>query len=83
MPNKAMLSRLMAALPHEGEVRYHADQMSMLVTRHDQPYTLISVIVKTPGHAGWVTAELDAGEVTLHHPRNLELVDKALDAFLA
>jgi len=83
MPDKAMFRRLMAALPHEGEKRYHADQMSMLVTRHDQPYTLISVMVKTPGHSGWVTAELDAGEVTLHHPRNLDLVDKALDVFLA
>lgn len=83
MPDKAMIRRLMAVLPHEGERRYHADGMSMLVTRHDSPYTIISVMVKTPGHAGWVTAELDGGQVALHHPRNIELVDRALDAFLA
>ena len=54
----------------------------MLITRHDQPYTLISVMVKAEGHSAWVTAELDGGQVALHHPRNLELVDRALDVFL-
>lgn len=83
MPDKAMIRRLMAALPHEGERRYHQDDMSMMLTRHDSPYTLISVMVKIPGHSAWVTAELDGGQVTLHHPRNVELVDKALDVFLA
>ena len=83
MPDKTMFRRLMTALPHEGERRYHADGLSMLITRHDSPYTIISVMVKTAGHSAWVTAELDAGAVALHHPRNLELVDKALDTFLA
>lgn len=82
MPDKAMFRRLMAALPHEGERRYHADGLSMLVTRHDTPYTIVSVIVKEAGHSAWVTAEFEGGAVTLHHPRNIELVDKALDAFL-
>lgn len=83
MPDKAMFRRLMAALPHEGERRYHADGLSMLITRHDSPYTLISVMVKSQGHCAFVTAELDAGRVELHHPRNLELVDHALAVFLA
>lgn len=82
MPSKPMFRRLLAALPHEGERRYLADGISMQITRHDTPYTLISVMVKSEGHNAWVTAELDAGEVTLHHPRNIELVDKALDIFL-
>ena len=82
MPSKPMFRRLLEALPHEGEKRYHAGTLSMQLTRHDTPYTLISVLVKEDGHNAWVTAELDSGEVTLHHPRNIELVDKALDRFL-
>jgi hypothetical protein len=82
MRTKPMFRRLLAALPHEGERRYHADGMSMQITRHDTPYTIISVMVKADGHNAWLTVEADGGEVTLHHPRNVDLVDKALDTFL-
>lgn len=82
MRTKPMFRRLMAALPHEGERRFQADGMSMQITRHDSPYTIISVMVKSEGHNAWVTVESDAGEVVLHHPRNMDLVDKALDALL-
>ncbi len=83
MRTKPMFRRLMAALPHEGERRFQADGISMQITRHDTPYTIISVLVKANGHNAWVTVESDAGEVTLHHPRNVDLVDKALDKFIA
>lgn len=82
MRTKPMFRRLLKAVPSEGERRYNSDGMSMLVTRYDTPYTIISVMVKAEGHNAWVTVEADGGEVTLHHPRNVELVDKALDTFL-
>lgn len=81
MRTKPMLRRLMAALPQEGERRFQADGVSLQITRHDTPYTIISVLVKDNGHNAWVTVEADGGEVTLHHPRNVDLVDKALDTF--
>lgn len=83
MRTKPMFRRLLAALPHEGERRYHAAGVSMQITRHDTPYTIISVMVKDNGHNAWVTVEADGGEITLLHPRNVDLVDKALDTFLA
>lgn len=83
MRTKPMLRRLMAALPHEGERRFSADGMSLQITRHDTPYTIISVLVKDNGQNAWVTVESDAGEVVLLHPRNIDLIDKALDMLLA
>ncbi len=82
MRTKPMFRRLMNVLPHEGERRYHDGGMSMLITRNDSPYTIISVLVKDNGHNAWVTIESDGGDVTLHHPRNIDLVDKALNVFL-
>ncbi|NFV80299.1 hypothetical protein [Magnetospirillum aberrantis] len=82
MRTKPMFRRLMAALPHEGERRFQADGVSLQITRHDTPFTIISVLVKDNGHNAWVTVESDAGDITLHHPRNVDLVDKALDKFL-
>lgn len=82
MRTKPMFRRLMAALPHEGERRFQADGVSLQITRHDTPFTIISVLVKDNGHNAWVTVESDAGDLTLHHPRNVDLVDKALDKFL-
>ena len=82
MRTKPMFRRLMAALPHEGERRFQADGVSLQITRHDTPFTIISVLVKDNGHNAWVTVESDAGDITLLHPRNVDLVDKALDKFL-
>lgn len=84
MRKKPIFRRLLTALPHEGERRYHDDGgMSMQITRHDSPYTIISVMVKDNGHNAWVTMEADGGEITMHHPRNIDLVDRALDTFLS
>lgn len=83
MRTKPMLRRLLTALPYEGERRFSSeDGVSMQITRQDTPYTLVSVLVKDHGHNAWVTVESDAGQVTLLHPRNIDLVDKALDHFL-
>lgn len=83
MRTKPMFRRLLTALPHEGERRYHSDDgISMQITRHDSPFTLISVMVKDNGHNAWVTVESDGGEITMHHPRNVDLIDKALDKFI-
>lgn len=82
MRTKPMFRRLLKAVPSEGERRYHADGMSMQITRHDTPFTIISVMVKADGHNAWLTVEADGADVTLLHPRNVELVDKALDTFL-
>jgi hypothetical protein len=82
MRTKPMFRRLLSALPHEGERRFQGDGMSMQITRHDSPYTIISVLVKADGHNAWVTVEADGGEITLLHPRNIDLVDKALDTLL-
>lgn len=78
-----LFHRLRAALPREGEQRFKNDSMSMLVTRQDVPFTIFSVLVKQGGHCGWITLQADNGKIVSHHPRNVDLVEQALDVFVA
>jgi hypothetical protein len=77
-----LFQRLRAALPREGEQRFKNDTTSMLITRHDVPFTIFSVLVKQEGHCGWITLQADAGKIESHHPRNVDLVEQALELFL-
>jgi len=79
---KPLFHRLRTALPREGEKRFKNDSLSMLITRHDVPFTIFSVLVKQEGHCGWITIQADDGKIEAHHPRNVDLVEQALEVFM-
>ncbi len=81
MDAEILYGRVRRVLPHSGEVRRHDTDISLLITRNDIPYTMISLIAKEPHASGWVNVEVDGADATLHHPRNLDLVARALDHF--
>ena len=77
-----LFHRLRAALPREGEKRFRNDTLSMLITRQDVPFTIFSVLVKQEGHSGWITLQADDGKIEAHHPRNVDLVEQAVEVFV-
>lgn len=82
MRTKPLFRRLISAIPQEGERRLSRDGVSLLLTRHDTPYTIVSALVKSQGHCGWVTLESDAGTIVAHHPRNVDLVEQVLETLV-
>lgn len=81
MGTDALYRRLSSVLHANGECRFQGDGCSMLITRNDRAYTLISVLVTQDGQSGSLTLELDDGALVIHHPRNLELVERAINSF--
>ncbi len=79
MTTEELFRRLLAAIPREGEIRRHAGDDSLLITRHDTPTTIISALAKAGPAMGWLTLEADGGRLELHPPRNPELVLRLLD----
>lgn len=83
MRTQYLTRALLTAIPHEGEVRLGEGDTKMLLTRHDRPYTMISVIAEAAGRKGWLTLELDGKDARLHHPKDVDFVEKTLAALKA
>jgi hypothetical protein len=76
---REIFRRFSSALPREGELRLGSAKESLLITRHDSPYTIISALAKTGSTTGWATLEVDGQNISLLQSHAVDTVLSVLN----